>query len=266
MLGLFVVAFATAMSRNIRTEAIVLKTGRVGEIHKSVTLLTPDLGIIDAIAHGVYKGKGKLASATDPFAWSISYLYFEPVKKSYKITDMECMDLFEGVRADLRCYYAASLWAEVVIRSHGGGEGGDRVFGLMKEALGLLSSGADERCAQIQFLWRFISISGFLPDTEACSICGRNFDEREPVVYRRSEGDFACESCMQESGLEGRSDRPLLGAGARRYLAYTEGLDFEEAVKIELVQRGKEQLLNLMYQFVQDILEVPLKTLQAGVL
>jgi DNA repair protein RecO (recombination protein O) len=254
------------MSRNIRTEAIVLKTGRVGEIHKSVTLLTPNLGIIDTIAHGVYKGKGKLASATDPFALSVAYLYFEPVKKNYKITDMECVDLFDGLRADLRCYYAASLWAEIIIRSHGGGEGSDRVFELMKRALGLLSSGADERCVQIQFLWRFISLSGFLPDIASCAICGRDFEEREPVVYRRTEGDFACEDCMEDPSLEAPPDRPLLGAGARRYLIYTEGLDFEEALKIELVQRGKEQLLTLMYQFVQDILEVPLKTLQAGVL
>ena len=112
------------MSRNIRTEAIVLKTGRVGEIHKSVTLLTPELGLVEAIAHGVYKGKGKLGGVSDPFCWSMSYLYYEPVKKNYKITDMECRELFERIRGDLGRYYAASLWAEVVIRSHAGGEGG----------------------------------------------------------------------------------------------------------------------------------------------
>ena len=252
------------MSRDIRTEAIVLKTGRIGEIHKSVTLLTPDLGLVDTIAHGVYKGKGKLASATDPFALSIAYLYYEPVKKNYKITDMECLDLFEGVRSNLDRYYSASLWAEVAIRAQVGGEGADRVFALFKRALSSLAEGADDRGVQIQYLWRFISLSGFLPDVESCGICGRELEEREAAIYRRSEGDFVCAGCMQ--GADAPSGLVELAAGSRRYLLHTESVPFEEALKVDLEQRSKGDLLALIYQLVQDILEVPLKTLQSGVL
>lgn len=254
------------MGRNIRTEAIVLKTARMGEIHKSVTLLAPDLGLVQAIAHGVYKGKGRLAGTTDPFAWSTIYLYHEPVKGNYKITDIECHDLFESLRTDLERYYAASLWAEVIIRSHAGGEGPDRIFGLLKSALHALESSFDHKCVQIQFLWRFIALAGFLPHIESCSLCGRDFTEREIVVYRRAEGDFACLGCLPVTSTEGLPEVQELSAGARKYLERTEQLSLRDALRVDLERGAKEQLLALLYRFVQDILEVPLKTLQAGVL
>lgn len=260
------VACRYPMSRNIRTEAIVLKTGRIGEIHKSVTLLSPELGLVNAIAHGVYKGRGRLAGVTDPFAWSTAYLYFEPVKKSYKITDMEHHCLFESVRGDLRRYYAASLWAEVVIRAYAGGEGADQVFELLKEALHALDSTADERSVEIQFLWRFVALSGFQPDIEACAICGTEFAERETALYRQTEGDFVCPSCLGDLLDEPRQRLPELSAGARKYLERTGRFEIGEALRIDLEQRAKEQLLALLYLFVQDLVEVPLKTLQAGVL
>ena len=206
------------MSRNIRTEAIVLKTGRIGDIHKSVVLLTPELGIIDTIAHGVYKGKGKLAGVTDPFSWSLAYLYFEPVKKTYKITDMECRDLFESVRSDLRRFYAASLWAEVVIRTYAGGEGADRVFDLLNSALHALDGPGDERRTEIQFLWRFVALAGFQPDLESCAICGRELAEGETVCYRRSDGDFTSRGCLHDSDGWANDAAPEMSAGARKYV------------------------------------------------
>lgn len=254
------------MSRNIRTEAIVLRTRRVGDIHKAVTLLTPEAGLIEAMAHGVYKGKGKLGGATDPFALSTAYLYYEPVKKNYKITDMECLDLFESVRGDLDRYYAASLWAEVIIRSYAGGEGAHRLFSLLEESLRALDGEADPSCVQIQFLWRFVVLSGFMPDIASCAICGRELGEREVALYRRSDGDFACSECLRTAPEEGVPDNPPLSAGARRYLVHTESLAFVEALKTNLEGTAKAGLLALMYAFVQDIVEVPLKTLQAGVL
>jgi DNA repair protein RecO (recombination protein O) len=45
------------MERNITTLAIVLQVVRWGELHRKVSLLTPELGIIDVLVYGARKGR-----------------------------------------------------------------------------------------------------------------------------------------------------------------------------------------------------------------
>ena len=99
------------MNRNLKTRALVLKNYRIGDFHKGTVLLTGELGIIHAIAHGAFKGKSRLGNKTEVFNDLIAYLYHNPVKNSYKITDAECKNYFKGMKKDLRKVYAAYLIA-----------------------------------------------------------------------------------------------------------------------------------------------------------
>ncbi len=48
------------MYRSISTQAIVIRRERSGEFHKNLTLLTSDLGLINATAYGAYKMHSRL--------------------------------------------------------------------------------------------------------------------------------------------------------------------------------------------------------------
>lgn len=252
------------MPRNIRTEGIVLKAGRIGEIHKSVTFLAPDLGVVEAIAHGVYKGKGKLASGTDPYARSTLYLYYEPVKQSYKVVDLEVLDLYEAVRGNIDRYYAAALWAEVILRSHAGGGGWPELYSLLAGSLGELAGMEDSKLVEIQFLWRYVAHAGFLPDLRSCGSCGRAIEEQVPAYHRRSQGDFVCSACAEEESLP--ATETVLSPGAKRYLLHTGELPLDEALKIGLAAPAKTQTVRILYALVQDLVETPLRTLESGLL
>ena len=110
--------------RNSIESAVVLKSARMGEIHRSVTLLTPRRGVVWATAHGAGKAASKLKAAAIPFACVTAYLYHDPVRDSFKVTDVEPLDLHGAIRADLGKFFTASLWVEIVLRSHGGGTEG----------------------------------------------------------------------------------------------------------------------------------------------
>ena len=251
------------MSRNLKGEVIVLKSTRLQEFHKIVYLISPTFGVVQAIAHGAYKGKGKLGAATELFACSTAYLYYDPVKKSYKITEMEPLSFFDAIREDLARFYTASLMAEVILKSYGGGEGYDQVYRLLKEALVELDSGAASDRVEIQYLWRLVGLLGFRPGIEACSSCGRSFSGG--AVFRRSGDELLCEECAASlsDGIEGES-LPL-SAGALRYLAHTEALPFREATTIGLDRRSERALVAFLHGLIEEIVEAPLLTLQAGV-
>ena len=63
-------AEAHGMYRSISTQAIVIRRERLGEFHKSLTLLTSDLGLISATAYGAYKMHSHLRVGSEPFTWS----------------------------------------------------------------------------------------------------------------------------------------------------------------------------------------------------
>ena len=126
------------MGRNFRTEAIILRNNRFGEIHKGVTLLSPVHGLLSAVAYGAYSAKGKLRSITNPLCAGTAFLYRDPVKDSLKITDMDCREFFEGIRASLAKFFTASVWMETVLKTFGGDA--EEVFSLLTGCLRFLDA------------------------------------------------------------------------------------------------------------------------------
>ena len=216
------------MGRTLISEAILLKNSRIGDIHKGVTALTPHRGLLQAIAYGAYKGKSKLGGRTDPFTRSLLYLYHDPVRDSYKITDVEPRSLYEGIRLDLQKYYTASLWAEVILKTFAGGGDSPAMYENLGVALELLSSElpAQSEKISILFLVRVIRELGFFPELDRCGNCQRKVGPGESLSTG-IEPFFLCFSCSAETSAR-------LTPGARRYIGYTMDLDFYRALNVSL--------------------------------
>ena len=133
--------------RNSIESAVVLQAARMGEIHRRVTLFTGERGVVYATAHGAGKAVSKLKAAAIPFACITAYLYHDPVRNTFKVTDVEARNVHPAIRADLRKFFTASLWVEIVLRSHGGGTHAGDLFALLVEALHRLDGAAGGKWA-----------------------------------------------------------------------------------------------------------------------
>ena len=103
------------MDRNIQTRAIVLSVRKYGELHKAVTILSPDLGLVDAIIFGGRKGK---KTALAPlFSISTLQLYHNPLKKEYSVTEGESSFIPQAITEDLACTYTASFFCEIISKT-----------------------------------------------------------------------------------------------------------------------------------------------------
>jgi len=251
------------MLRTSTTPAIVLRKARVGEIHKALTLLTPAQGLVQAMAHGALKIGSRLATASEPFHLSKAHLYHDPVKNQYKVTELESLEPHEAIRRSVARFFTASLWAEACLRSYGGAEESAALFELLAEALRLLdrASAGRELTLSLQFLLRFLAVSGHRVDPEQCARCQLAFDPQGPFYLCREEGAFVCSAC---AGVED----PSLPVGARRYLVRTLALPLAPAAAVGLEQASLAALRGALYTLVQASLDAPLNTLQcaAGIL
>ncbi|MEE8440695.1 MAG: DNA repair protein RecO [Spirochaetia bacterium] len=253
------------MNRSHSTEAIVLRTSRIGEIHRGVVMLTPDEGLVRAIAHGANTAKGKLRGSTVPFCSGRAYLYINPATQSTKITDMDADEFFSGIRGDLKKFYTACLWAELILKTFASGGAAAGLFMLFRSALGELDQRAVSVAdlVSVQFIWRFLALSGFQPDLDICACSGEHLAPEESAYYSRSEDGFCAES---HASAEPDTDEQLIrwSPGALGYLRHTADLSLSEALRVAPPVAAVPAFKRVLYTIIQDLVEAPLNTIRTG--
>lgn len=246
------------MSRASVTEALILRASRVGEYHKQLLLLTPDTGLVKALAFGAFKGKSRLVSASDPYSHARVHLYRNPVRDLLKVSDIEVIHTYEGLRSDLERSYAAALLAEVVTASYAGGGPDYRYpFGLLRRTLSFLESrdGKEGRRGVFQFLLRFLLHAGFLMAPAECSRCGTGFGTLDEVFFDSRDGELICTACATGDALP-------VSAGVRRYMEGAMKFPLSRALEIGIDATLEGGLVDLLRELLQGTLNLQLKSFE----
>ena len=97
--------------RELKTQAIVIKSQDSGDADRLITLLTVDHGKIAAKIKGVKKPRAKLAYASFPFNFG-EYILVR-TGRSYTVTNCSFVDNFQSLTYDLNNYYAGSAILEI---------------------------------------------------------------------------------------------------------------------------------------------------------
>ncbi len=250
------------MNRNLRTDSIILKSRRIGELHKGITILTKSYGIIDAIAYGAGKGKSKLSGMVDPFSLLYMYLYYNPVNDNYKVSDIEQRRIFPGIRSELPKFYIASFWSELILKTFSGGGESEIIYPLLAESLTELNTAVKEKqtLILIQFIWRYLGISGFRPDIEHCGRCDSMISVSESAWFDERENQIICNKCKPDMKML------KISFGGLKYLRHTVKLDLNKSMKIGLDSKSAETLKRILLVIIQGIVEYPLNTLKNGLI
>ncbi len=188
-------------NRNHVFDALVLRRWSIGEAHRGVGFLTKERGPLSAIAHGAAKSTGRLKLLTTPVRRVVLKAYHDPVADSWKVVDLEPLELYGGLAEDLDRSATASVWSEVLGKTQVPGQECE-VYDLFAEGLGLLEglAAADVARLNVQVLWRALELSGLAPDFSACAECGRSL-AGQPVVLLPPEGEPVCLTCARGRGV-----------------------------------------------------------------
>lgn len=245
------------MNRHVKTEGFLLRTYRIGEIHKGALFLTKDKNLLQVIAHGVSKGKGRLAGLLDPYAALELQLYHNPVKESWKLEDGAVLASYDTLRGDWDRICRQNLYAEVIMKSHGAG--GEELFTLYGEALELLDVIPETKFLDldVQYLARFLQLTGFASFSELCDECGSPLSGGGALYYSRHHASYVCEGCRRQGD-------PPITAGARRYWGFTESRTLQEALRVGLEREGLKSLHTAFIQQLEEILGKRLNSLKEG--
>ncbi len=240
------------MERNIKTQAVVLSVRRYGDLHKAVTLLSPDLGLVDAIIYGGRKGK---KTALAPlFSINDMQLYHNPVKREYSVVEALSSFVSSSISEDLGLTYTASFFCEIISKSPS--DEPRWTFDLLCDALRALESHPENRKRiTASFIWKLMQISGTACDLEFCPVCDRKYDEDEALLFSNPMGVPCCKGCSD-------SDLLVLLPGSRRYLRHTMGMDFNQAISVILNPAAEDRIYSYMLKWAAVFAQSPLRTLK----
>ena len=176
-----------------RDEAVVIRTQRLGEADRIITLLTRESGRIRAVAKGVRRTKSKFGARLEPGSYLDIQLY---TGKTFDIvTEVSSRENFGDVlSADYQKWTIASAILETAERftlnEH---EPSIQQFLLVIGALRSLSNNEHEPSLILDaFLLRSLSVGGYAPSLEDCSVCEAPGPHR---FFSLSGGGSICTNC-----------------------------------------------------------------------
>jgi len=238
------------VERNSTTEAIVLVNRPYAELHRRVTLLSPDLGIFEAVVYG--GRKGKLGGGLEPFTSGLFYLYHNRVRNSYSITDVLVNKDVRTLKSDFERICIANALAEIVMKMDGGGY--QMLYTLLGDSLELLDDKqVPSKRIFTLFVWQFIQGMGLVDEFTCCPVCGKEYHQQQVLLFNSSLHAPCCQECAD-------IDVPL-GPGARRYLVVVQHLPIGTSSTVELSDQAQMRLYRYMVSYVTTLLGQGLKSL-----
>lgn len=189
-----------------RDEAIVLRTHKLGETDRIVTMLGRKSGQIRAVAKGVRKTSSRYGARLEPFMAVDAQIY--QGKSLDVISQVEAIASYGGeIVADYDKYTAACVMLETAERltrelsteAH---------YLLLLGGLRSLSRGEHRpRLILDSYLLRALSLSGWSPSFDNCAICSISGDHS---LFLAQLGGTVCSECAPPGALRLSADSRLL--------------------------------------------------------
>ncbi|WNM25490.1 DNA repair protein RecO [Demequina capsici] len=176
-----------------RDDAIVLRTHKLGEADRIVTLLTKHHGKVRAVAKGVRRTSSRLGARVEPFM--LADIQFYEGRNLDIISQVETREPYaRRIAEDYSLFTAATAMVETTDKlvDHEK-EPAYPQYRLLHGALGALSRREHDAGLMLDsFLLRSLAIAGYAPSFDDCASCGAPGPHR---AFAIAEGGAVCEDC-----------------------------------------------------------------------
>ena len=206
----------------IKTDGLVLRFANYRDNDRMLTLLSPTMGKVDAIARGCRKPKSPLLNAAEPFSAGEYVLNYN--RGHYSVTQCQIKDNFYELRLDYDRLIHGFYWLSLAESVAFPGQSANRLFRLALRALTFLNY-SDLPSAMLTgaFEMHLMGILGSSPRMDSCVACGRQVEGA--ARFDPSLGGVVCASCP--------SAAQMLSNGARRIMLRVPKTSYDAVAKLE---------------------------------
>lgn len=249
--------------RLYRVEAIILKRTDFGEADRILTLITPDLGKLRAVAKGARKPSSRKSGHIELFTHSM--LLLAKGRHLDVVTQADTLDSFMPLRENLERLGYAYYLAELVDKFLEEGTENRALYDLLLHALAWLGSpDADPALLARYFELHLLQTVGYRPQLFHCVLCGTAIEPVENFFSAEAGGvvDQACAQAQRARPAEQLRDLQPISVNVLKVLRYLQTREYETVRTLRLtpdVQIGVELLL---HHYIAHHLERNLKSVE----
>jgi DNA repair protein RecO (recombination protein O) len=233
-----------------KEQGIVLRSYKLGEADKIVTLMTQGAGKVRAVAKGIRKTKSRFGARLEPFT-HVDLMLYRGRGALDTVTQAEIIAPHMTIREDLARFAAGETMLEAVDRVAEEHERNVRLTMLLLAGCRALDAApADPAAVAESFMLKMLSLSGFHPSLTACAVCG----DRDPQLWDAGLGGAVCGRCAEQgAGPCSRAALEFLST-----LAVTDLADAGAIVQPDA--RVRKETRSLLYGFAEYHLERRMKS------
>jgi DNA repair protein RecO (recombination protein O) len=233
-----------------KEQGIVLRSIKLGEADKIVSILTQGSGKVRGVAKGIRKTTSRFGGRLEPFT-HVNLMLYRGRGALDTITQAEIIAPHRNIRDDLALFAAGETMLEAVDKVAEEHERNVRLALLLLSGLRALDAKPAEPAAVAEsFLLKLLSLSGFHPALTACAVCG-SADIR---LWSAGLGGAVCPTCADR---EAAAVEPATLA----LLAHLATVDLSDAgVSLNADERTRRRARTLLFGFTEYHLERRMKS------
>ena len=238
--------------RNYQTEAIIIKKIKLGEADRILTLYTPYLGKIRAVARGVRRPRSKLSGHLELLTHSLVSL--ARGRNLDTITGSQTINSFLPLKSDLKLTSYGLYATELVDQFTADHIENRPLFQVLLETMQRLCRRGDNELVLRYFELHLLNQVGYRPQLQQCVSCRQPL---EPTTnsFCPGAGGMLCPSCCQSQPLT----RPV-SVNALKVLRLLQSSDYDTVVKLKMDSELSHQLEMVMRDYLRYLLEREVKS------
>ncbi len=239
--------------KTYKDHAIVLRSHKLGEADKIITLLTGEHGKKRAVAKGLRRTKSKFGGRLE----ACTHLQLELYRGRNLdiITGAEIVDPHVPLRENHHKYICAQAMLEMMDKSLHDDQQVSNAFGALSASLTALEGEVNSYELMLAaFELKLCALVGYRPHLDRCLACGSPVAGTSAVL-RLSEGGICCPACSGPASAAVHLDPAMLELTRRIFKA-----SMAEVGRMDVDGGAARKLMRLSFSFSEYHLDRPIKS------
>jgi DNA repair protein RecO (recombination protein O) len=238
--------------RDFKTEAIIIKKTKLGEADRILTLYTPHLGKIQAVAKGVRQPKSKMSGHLELLTYSMVSL--ARGKNLATVTGSQTINSFLSIKDNLGLTSYALYIIELVNQFTEDGIEDYPLFKILLDVMDKLCSEKNKELVLRYFEVQLLGKAGYRPQLQQCVSCRTQL---KPTVnyFCPNAGGMLCHICSKNNYFSS----PISVNGLKVFRLLQDG-DYNTISHLRMSKELALELERLIRTYIKYLLEKEIKS------